>query len=258
MAPTPKDRWLETPAGAGEEALRRALEESAALPEMQPNKQRVWARVQAPWAPSRARWIAGIGLSAAAAAGVVALVASGHFHGGVVASRPSVVAPAPVVVQARPAPAGTLLTGPGEEIHRRLAGGVDVVLAPLGALIVGDDAPEVKSGRARFTVPHQAPGQRYMVRAAAYRVVVLGTVFDVAVEASGVSVVLDSGTVEIEAVATGQRVAHLSPGQRWSSTGTAPAPALAPDQTRGHAAAGPAEILAAARPARPAGDPRQG
>src|SRR5258708_12950709 len=95
MATTPKDRWLETPAGAGEEALRRALDESAALPEMQPNKQRVWARVQAPWAPSRARWIAGIGLSAAAAAGVVALIASGHFRGGVVAPRPPARPPPP-------------------------------------------------------------------------------------------------------------------------------------------------------------------
>ncbi|HVR62140.1 MAG TPA: hypothetical protein VMU50_09585, partial [Polyangia bacterium] len=47
-------RWLETPAGAGEVALRRALDEAATLPEVQPNKQRVWTRVQAPWAPSRA------------------------------------------------------------------------------------------------------------------------------------------------------------------------------------------------------------
>lgn len=258
-------RWLEAADGAGAQALRRALDDAAALPEVgEPfdgsrfNKQRVWARVQVPWRPSAGQRAMVIVVVGAAIAGVVTLLAAGHRRqGDGIAARGPLPA-APSTFTAEEAPAGTVLTGPDEEAHRRLAGGVDVVLEPLGALIVGEGgaAPEIKSGRAHFSVPHQAPGQRYVVRAAGYRVVVLGTVFDVAVDARGVSVSLVSGVVEIESAATGQRVAHLDPGQRWSN-GEAAAPLALPARAATSGSTAEAGILAAARRARRQGDARE-
>lgn len=270
-------RWLETSTSAGDQALRRALDDSAEMPEVQPNKQRVWTRVQAPWAPSRARWALGVGLTTAAVAGVVAFAVLHRAPTGneTVAGVAAPSANAPTFAT------GTLLTGPGEKLERRLARGVDVVLAPLGALLAGDNdtPPEVKSGKAHFSVPHQSSGQRYVVRAAGYRVVVLGTVFDVGVESTGVSVHLQTGVVDVEDAQSGQRVAHLSPGQHWSSaevpaaaappppsssssvaTTTAPARALRRASRRliatADAAPEAAAILASARQARQAGDAR--
>jgi ferric-dicitrate binding protein FerR (iron transport regulator) len=270
---TPPDpRWLDSSPSDGEQALRRALDDAAQVPEVQPNKQRVWARVQTPWAPSRARLALGFGLGAAAITGVVLVLVTGHQRhqrsngGAEVGTQAAAPATATAPNAAPPAPpefaTGTLLTGPGEQLQRRLARGVDVVLAPLGALIAGDaqTAPEVKSGRARFSVPHQAPGQNYVVRAAGYRVLVLGTVFEVAVDAGGVSVALDSGVVEIESAAGGRRVAHLLPGQRWSSTATNTTAAARDGASRAatsnSAAPDTAAILAAARRARGSGDAR--
>jgi hypothetical protein len=96
---------------------------------------------------------------------------------------------------------------------------VDAELAARTALVPGDDQapPEVRVGRVRFSVPEQAPGRRYAVRAGPYEVVVLGTVFDVAVEEAGVSVDVQSGTVEVHDASTRQRLAVLSPRKRWSS-----------------------------------------
>jgi len=67
-------------------------------------------------------------------------------------------------------------------------------------------------------------------------------------------VALESGVVEIESLATGQHVARLEPGQRWSSG----APASGEIAARAPRAApvGPAALLAAARRARRAGDAR--
>jgi ferric-dicitrate binding protein FerR (iron transport regulator) len=264
---------LETSASAGDQALRRALDDAAEMPEVQPNKQRVWTRVQVPWAPSRGRWALGIGLTTAAVAGVVAFAILHRAP----TNRETVAGVAGVVAPSANAPAfatGTLLTGPGEKLERRLARGVDVVLAPLGALLAGDNEtpPEVKSGKAHFSVPHQSPGQRYVVRAAGYRVVVLGTVFDVGVESTGVSVNLQTGVVDVEDAQSGQRLAHLSAGQHWSSAegpavSTTPPPPTAPPRSLRRAntrllatadtAPEAAAILASARQARQAGAARQ-
>ena len=65
--------------------------------------------------------------------------------------------------------------------------------------------------------PHQAPGQRYSVHAGAYRVVVLGTVFDVAVDEDGVSVEVESGTVEVQEAADERPLQRLTAGSSWSS-----------------------------------------
>jgi hypothetical protein len=135
-----------------------------------------------------------------------------------------------VPLPARVGAGGALTTGPDERVRHRLARGVDADLAPRTALVPGDEQapPEVRVGRVRFSVPHQPPGQRYAVRAGAYEVLVLGTVFDVAVEADGVGVSVSSGTVEVREAGTTTALARLTPGARWSSPGDEPQAAVAP------------------------------
>jgi hypothetical protein len=96
---------------------------------------------------------------------------------------------------------------------------VDAELFARTALVPGDEQapPEVRVGRVRFSVPEQAPGRRYSVRAGAYEVEVLGTVFDVAVEEDGVRVDVQSGTVAVRDAATGKQLARLTPRLRWQS-----------------------------------------
>ena len=115
-------------------------------------------------------------------------------------------------------------------MRHRLARGVDAELQPRTALVPGDEQapPEVRVGRVRFSVPHQPPGRRYSVRAGAFEVVVLGTTFDVAVEASGVGVSVASGTVEVREAGSPRLLARLTPGEAWSSEAEAPAPAPRP------------------------------
>jgi hypothetical protein len=142
--------------------------------------------------------------------------------------------PAPLVAHRAPAPARpqviplpptqvavAITTGPERQRHR-LTGGVQAELAPHTALLPGDErsAPQVQGGRVRFSVPHQAPGRRYLVRARGYQVAVIGTTFTVGV-ADAVEVAVESGIVQVEDATSGRRLARLERGQRWSS---APAP----------------------------------
>jgi ferric-dicitrate binding protein FerR (iron transport regulator) len=230
-------RWLEGQAAPGAQALRRALDEAAGDEGATAfARQRVWNRVQVPWAgeppaapePAPARWPARLGLTALAAASAVALVLGGLYLAPrllpapqVTVAPPTTVAPGtrPDVVPLPPPASIALTTGPGERAERRLARGVAVALSPRSALIPGDDSapPEVKVGRVRFQVPHQAPGRRYVVRAGGYQVVVLGTTFDVAVEEAGVGVYVASGVVAVEDAASGRQLARLEPGMRWAS-----------------------------------------
>jgi TolA-binding protein len=258
-------RWLDDAADPGRRAARQALDEAAArLPgNDELARQRVWARVQAPWAGrGTRRWPLIVGLAAAA----LAVVAGARFL-----RRTELVARAPL---ARPIPTtgATAIESAGSPARHQLAGGVEADLSPGTALVPGDAvlSPEVKRGRVRFSVPHQAPGRRYAVRAGAYRVAVLGTVFDVAVDEDRVRVSVSSGVVQVEEAATGRRLERLAPGEEWSSApAEAPVPAPAPPRpaVRAPAPRRPVEsapvdpaatrALAEARGARRAGDPRR-
>jgi ferric-dicitrate binding protein FerR (iron transport regulator) len=237
--------WLGGAANAGARALRQALEEARARPDEDAfARERVWPRVEAPWwdrsgklvapAGSGGGWLAPLlaGAGVAIAAATAALMSASWLRSGemAVVARPGPWADrAALPISPLPSAAVPLTTGPDERIRHRLARGVEVELRPRTALVPGDAErpPEVRVGRVRFSVPHQLlPGRRYRVRAGAYQIVVLGTTFDVAVESSGVSVEVESGTVEVQEVATDRVLQRLSAGSSWSSE--APAPRAAP------------------------------
>jgi hypothetical protein len=224
-------RWLDDAAAPGAQALRRALDEAGQDDDTAFSKQRVWNRVQMPWAGQsplapapRTRWIPLLALGAIALCATGALVGSRFLD----LRAPTAVAPAgsesssPAgadVVTLPPPATIALTTGPDELARHRLARGVAVELAERSALIPGDETtpPEVKVGKVRFSVPHQAPGRRYLVRAGAYQVVVIGTTFDVAVDDAGVAVAVTTGVVAVEDAASGRQLSRLVPGMRWSS-----------------------------------------
>ena len=250
-------RWLEDNPAPGAQALRQALDDAGrAESQLQRDheqtfaRQRVWGRVQAPWfgpggqtSGGRGWWpsllLGGGVASIAAVAMAVVIHRSGAWPLGDGDRRasPAVTSTGETNVPARgqtgsgarggpeltalpsqPA-GGAFTTGPGERIRHRLARGVDAELAARTALVPGDleAPPEVRVGRVRFSVPEQPPGRRYIVRAGAYEVVVLGTVFDVAVEEPGVRVDVQSGTVEVRDASTHQRLARVTARRRWRS-----------------------------------------
>jgi hypothetical protein len=244
---TPAGQWLDDAPDPGHKALRRALDENVGEGETADTaiaRQRVWSRVQAPWAAEggRARrW--GVPLLAAAAGGAAVALAvlvapGGPWRRAPVATAPSAPpaasAPAgPLVVPLPSAPAA-LTTRAAERTRHRLPRGVAVELAPATALLPGDEqaAPEVTVGEVRFSVPHQgASGRRYTVRAGDYTVAVLGTTFVVAVNGAEVNVAVETGVVEVEETATGRLLDRLERGERWSSAAPEPAPAPEPAVT---------------------------
>ena len=236
-------RWLEDMAEPGARALRQAMDEARPAGEEDAfARQRVWARVQAPWWSSsgklaklaklegsvavagRGGWLApllvGAGVALVAAVTTLASIGVLRSSGRSIVQGPvSQLDAASEVVPGLPRPTVALTAGPGRSTRHRLARGVDAELAPRTALVPGDSetAPEVKRGRVRFSVPHQAPGQRYSVRAGAFRVVVVGTVFDVSVEEEGVAVAVESGSVEVRDAVSDRALRLLSAGAQWSS-----------------------------------------
>ena len=267
-------RWLEDAKEPGAQALRRALDEAPLDDETAFAKQRVWNRVQIPWAgqsevetPLRRHsrlvpWLAVAGVALAATGAL--LGARFLQQGAPVALAPPVAAPRADATSPNllPLPASiALTTGPDELARHRLARGVSVELASRSALIPGDETtpPEVKVGQVRFEVPHQAPGRRYVVRAGAYQVVVIGTTFDVGVDAAGVAVGVTTGVVAVEDAASGRQLARLTPGLHWTS-GSGDASGATPERTppgprlRSRAAR-PRPALAAATAAAKAADP---
>lgn len=224
-------RWLEGSASAPAMALRQALDEAATDESSAFARQRVWNRVQIPWAgepesPSEPAVVSRRGrhVSILTGAGLALAATAAIFFGVRVWQTPPPItalpAPAAPLVEAVPLPPPAsiaLTTGPDELGRYRLSRGVAVELAARSALIPGDDnaPPEVKVGKVRFSVPKQAPGRRYVVRAGGYRVVVLGTTFDVAVDDRGVAVSVSSGLVVVENAATGRQLARLGPGMAW-------------------------------------------
>jgi hypothetical protein len=241
-------RWLDGAADPGRRALRQALDEASPSQD-QVARHRVWAAVQTPWGQARApRWPLAVAVGMAAAMILAGLQLFQRRDRVVTAPEPpAVTGPVPIESGGR----------------QRLARGVDAELSARSALVPGDDEtpPEVKRGRVRFSVPHQAPGRRYAVRAGAYRITVLGTVFDVAVEAATVQVAVSSGVVQIEEASSGKRLERLAAGEQWSSQApTAPEPAPVPVRpARRTPPADPAALraLAEAREARRNGDPRR-
>jgi hypothetical protein len=124
-----------------------------------------------------------------------------------------------------------------------LEGGVEAVLGQSSVMRIEDGAPRVEGGEVRFSVPHRQPGHPFVVRADGYRVVVVGTRFGVNVAGKGgagkldgktdgktdkVAVDVDEGVVEVWETASGQRLARLTPGDRWQSPEIAPEPPTAP------------------------------
>jgi hypothetical protein len=103
---------------------------------------------------------------------------------------------------------------------------------------IEDGAPRVEGGEVRFSVPHRQPGHPFVVRADGYRVVVVGTRFGVNVagkdgiagagkldgKTDKVAVDVDEGVVEVWETTSGQRLARLTPGERWQSPDLAPEP----------------------------------
>jgi len=249
-------RWLDDAADPGRRAVRQALDEAGAPGEDQLSRQRVWAGVHTPWAAARSRrWP----LVTAAAAGLAALMVLAGLQ--LFPRRDRVVS----------APELAPVTGSGTiEVsgRQRLAGGVDAELAPRAALVPGDDGtpPQVKRGRVRFSVPHQPPGRRYAVQAGAYRITVLGTVFDVSVDDAAVHVSVSSGVVQIDDAVSGQRLERVAAGEEWSSLAPppqrAPEPAPAARLTPPRRAPAPPDpaatnALAEAREARRTGQPQR-
>jgi ferric-dicitrate binding protein FerR (iron transport regulator) len=127
-----------------------------------------------------------------------------------------------------------------------LEGGVEAVLGQSSVMRLEDGAPRVEGGEVRFSVPHRQPGHPFVVRAEGYRVVVVGTRFGVNVDGKGdvqglgklaakpdgrsnkVGVDVDEGVVEVWETSSGQRLARLTPGERWQSPDAAPEPPAAP------------------------------
>jgi hypothetical protein len=223
-------RWLDDAAVPGAQALRRALDEAGQDDDTAFAKQRVWNRVQMPWAGQsplspapRTRWIPLLAVAGIALCATGALVGSRFLNPRApIAGAPAASESSPTgadVVTLPPPATIALTTGPDELARHRLARGVAVELAARSALIPGDETtpPEVKVGKVRFSVPHQAPGRRYLVRAGAYQVVVIGTTFDVAVDDAGVAVAVTTGVVAVEDAASGRQLSRLVPGMRWSS-----------------------------------------
>jgi ferric-dicitrate binding protein FerR (iron transport regulator) len=239
-----RGRWLQEVIDPGRRALRQALEQSDAPGDSGPDKERVWTRVQAPWAePGRLTWrplLLGAGVVAAVAAAALIVLRPVTLPHGVVSHTPPARGPEVVSLPSRGVLAIT--TGPAQRARQRLPRSVDAELWPRTALVPGDEEapPEVRVGRVRFSVPHQAPGRRYIVRAGSYQVAVLGTTFVVAVEESGVSVAVESGMVDVQEAGSGRRLDRLEPGQRWSSEGRSRVRVLPPHPVRRLTLRGPA------------------
>ena len=234
--------WLTPPRNQVEAELDQALNQAASADTDEVALRRVWSRlsqlpdlvpthIEAP-APRRTRWswIAGATVAGAAAAVVLMMVgppslnrvtAFGHAGSQAAPTLPRhdeldrsvLVAPA------------TVRTANGEVLHLSLKGGTEVTVTPSSTLVLDqDEHPAVAAGEVQFHVPAQAPGHTFTVRANEYRVVVVGTRFNVRVDGNKAGVGVVEGVVEVWN--DGGRLARLTRGESWSSapaaTDTAP------------------------------------
>ncbi|HVR60693.1 MAG TPA: FecR domain-containing protein, partial [Polyangia bacterium] len=238
-------RWLEGSPAPMEAELRKAIDDARARTGDDVALRRVWGKVSLatsvllrPRMPRRWRWfVGGVASSAALAAALAfAFWPAGAPLGPVAAAPPArsvavVRAPEPQRLAAPARPSRRLVTGPasveapaGQPVAVELAGGVTAALAANSMLAIDDQQrPAVLFGAVHFSVPHQAPGRTFVVTAAGYRVVVVGTKFRVA-SGARVAVDVDEGVVEVWHGTA--RLARLRVGESWS--GAAVPPELAP------------------------------
>jgi tetratricopeptide (TPR) repeat protein len=116
----------------------------------------------------------------------------------------------------------TVRTAPGEILNLSLRGGTAVTLNSESILSLDrDDQPTVAAGDVRFRVPHQPPGQRFVVAAQGYRVVVVGTRFGVqvtdATAAPRVHVNVEEGVVQVWRAGGDAPLAVLHAGEDWTA-----------------------------------------
>lgn len=304
MTDLKEPRWLDDAAEPGKRRLRQSLDEAEPWSASDVRQRRVWARLQnvaqeGERARRATRRAFVLGAMATAAVGAAAFVLVQRVRpavmtsGGDVAvavspaerapSAPQVVplpsppAPAPAVSAPGAPPvltrSQTVETGGAERLVRALSDGVEVDIQPRSVLAVdGRGRPEVRDGRVGFKVAPQPAGQPFVVRAAAYSVVVVGTRFVVKVDrgAGGVTVTVAEGVVEVRDNRA-RVVGRVAAGQSWSqpiargrrgiaveepklSPSPSPSLSLSPSPSPSE---DPARDLADARAARAASDPRR-
>jgi hypothetical protein len=140
-------------------------------------------------------------------------------------SEPAATDPGPAVLTP-----GTFRTERGETLRFSLRGGTKVQLgSPSASSVMSldeEERPTLEGGAVDFKVPHQAPGHTFVVRVGPYRVLVVGTKFQLRMDdRQRVQVAVEEGTVEV----WGQsRLARLEPGQHWESPETEAAAPAAP------------------------------
>src|SRR5262249_55736196 len=144
------------------------------------------------------------------AAGMAGTAALAFTLGGWLRPRVDAPAPQPPPVAdpaaTDPGPAvltpGTFRTQRGETLRFSLRGGAKVQLGSSSVSSVmsldEEERPTLEGGEVDFKVPHQAPGHTFVVRAGPYRVLVVGTKFQLRVDdRQRVQVSVEEGTVEV-------------------------------------------------------------
>lgn len=276
----PGTRWLATPANQAQAELRAALDQAIAREADEVALRRVWSKLSeidelvpsaaAETAQAAARagqggidgtrrvrwpWIVAASLAGATATLALMLVERRSDHwGGTARTETAGAQPVPVVSGAKREPRepndqrstlvapATVRTGFGETLHLSLRGGAEAIVTSESVLILDEkDRPSVSAGEVQFHVPPQGPGRIFAVTAGGYRVVVVGTRFQVRVNEpvndkaaatgvqgqggvrGGVRVGVSEGIVEIWAE-RGSKVARIAAGESWTSPVTVRSP----------------------------------
>jgi ferric-dicitrate binding protein FerR (iron transport regulator) len=151
-------------------------------------------------------------------------------------------------------PEGTLETSASAEARIKTSGGLEIALLENTRVSLGElgaaassSAVRLERGRVRCVIPHQ-PGRTFSVLTSAARVVDIGTIFSVSVEATDggpkTVVHVEEGEVLVQFAGGQQR---LTAAQSWTSAGepstpvvaAAPAPASAEEPAPAVVGAGP-------------------
>ena len=255
-------KWLTHEETDTEKWLGQALEAAKQRTGDEVARRRVWARIEGlpsgklPARPTRRfalPTLAGA-LLAVSVVAVLWMVPAKRPGSAPVKQTVSAVAsaapPGPAAsLPASPVSAGApVRTGQGQKARVALVGGAGVEL-DANSLLSWDAErrPSIERGRARFEVPHQAPGTRFAVSAGPYVVSVVGTKFRVGVDDARVSVEVEEGVVEVW---RGNRSVRLVEGDSWGGPIRGGAPAAV---ERRPSLAGPSlrrpSVVASATPA---------
>jgi len=250
-------RWLDPAVTGAERELRQALDEAAKREADEVALRRVWSRLaQAPdliagdaipasagagtrgggwrswWKWALSAWLVGSGTVAAATIIMLAVHSHGRQGQGDAGVGSFLASQASTSNEYGPgdrhdeqsvlvAPA-TVRTARGEILNLSLRGGTAVTLNSESILSLDkDDQPTVAAGDVRFHVPHQPPGQRFVVAAQGYRVVVVGTRFAVQVTDAPavprVHVSVEEGVVQVWSTGERAPLAVLHAGEGWTA-----------------------------------------